>query len=339
MTSYHQSGVDVQKGEDVAKALDVLLRQTWNEKIVPNISGFKAVYDLGDTYLLGATDGVGTKLLVALEADKPEAIGQDLVAMCVNDLVRVGAQPLFFLDYLALGKLDAEQHYRIVQGITEACKKVPMPLLGGETAEMPGLYQKGDFDLAGFALGRVKKEELIDGKNIKSGATLLGLESSGAHSNGYSLLRHVFFENHGLTVNHHLSGYGRLADILLEPTTLYVQLVLGLLNTFPQQIQGLAHITGGGIPNKLPKCFPAGLGAIIDEKLWPLPVIFQAVQERGKISQQEMRNTFNMGIGMIAVVNDSAKIPEMQKYLTEAHGLQSFVMGSVVEGEGVRYVT
>lgn len=338
MPSYQAAGVDVEKGEAVAKALEPLLQATWNDRITPNISGFKAVCDLGDAYLVGATDGVGTKLLVALAAGKPEAIGQDLVAMCVNDLVRVGAKPLFFLDYLATGKLKAEQHRRIMQSISEACQKVPVPFIGGETAEMPGLYQGEHLDLAGFAVGCVKKEELIDGKSIQPGATLLGLASSGAHSNGYSLLRHIFFENLGLTKDHLVSGYGRLEDLLLIPTALYVQPVLGLLQTFPQQVQGFAHITGGGIPNKLPKCFPAGLGAVVDEKQWPLPAIFQAVQERGKVSQEEMRNTFNMGIGMIAVVNDGQKVPEMQEYLGVMHGLRSYVMGSVVEGEGVRYV-
>ena len=336
--AYERAGVDVQKGEAVARALDVLLRQTWNENIVPEISGFKAVYDFGDAYFVGAADGVGTKLLVALEANKPEAIGQDLVAMCVNDLVRIGAKPLFFLDYLAVAKLDPEQHYRIVKGIAEACKKVPLPLLGGETAEMPGLYQGNHFDLAGFAVGYVKKQDMIDGKKIQQGAVMLGLESSGAHSNGYSLLRKVFFEDLGLTTDHYLSGYGRVADLLLEPTTLYVQPVLDLLQTFPQQVHGLAHITGGGIPNKLPKCLPAELGALIDESQWPLPSIFQAVKERGEISQEDMRKTFNMGIGMIAVVNDAIKIPEMQAFLAEKHGLKSYVIGKVVEKEGVKYV-
>ncbi len=338
MPSYQAAGVDVQQGEVVARALTPLLQATWNDRITPNISGFKAVYDLGNAYLLGATDGVGTKLLVALAAGKPEAIGQDLVAMCVNDLVRVGAKPLFFLDYLATGKLDEEQHRRIMQSISEACQKVPVPFIGGETAEMPGLYQGEHLDLAGFAVGYVKKEELIDGKSIQPGATLLGLASSGAHSNGYSLLRHIFFENLGLTKDHLISGYGRLEDLLLIPTALYVQPVLGLLKTFPQQVQGLAHITGGGIPNKLPKCLPAGLGAVVDEKQWSLPAIFQAVQERGKVSQEEMRNTFNMGLGMIAVVQDAQKVPEMQEYLGVMHGLRSYVMGKVIEGEGVRYL-
>jgi len=336
--TYEDAGVSVEKGEEVARNIDGLLRSTWNERIIPDVSGFKAVYDDGTHYLIGATDGVGTKLLVAIMAGDASTVGEDLVAMPANDLARVGGKPLFFLDYLATGKLDENTHYEIIEGIVEGCKKAGIPLLGGETAEMPGMYGEGDFDLSGFVVGRIKKDKIIDGREIKPSATLFGIESSGLHSNGYSLVRKVFFDIKNLNVNDYVKELNQtVADVLLEPTLIYTQPILDLIEIFPNQIQGMAHITGGGMPNKLPKALPEGLGANIELGSWPVHPIFDYIARNGPVEQDEMRRTFNMGIGMIVVMNDSGAIPDLIARLEEKHDLKSYEIGRIVELEGVHY--
>lgn len=337
--TYADAGVSVEKGEAVVKKMGLLLKSTWNDKIISDVSGFKAVYDLGEEYLIGATDGVGTKLLVGIMAGKINTVGQDLVAMCVNDLARVGAKPLLFLDYMATGKLDEQSHYDILKGISDGCKIGGFPLLGGETAEMPGMYQEGHFDLAGFVVGRVSKEQIIDGKEIKSGATILGIESSGLHSNGYSLARKVFFEVMGLNIHDYVEELGQtVAEVLLEPTTIYSQAIQDLLATFPNKIKGMAHITGGGIPNKLPKALPPGLIAEIQSGSWPVHPVFNYLAKNGPVAEEEMRRTFNMGLGMILIVNDSNVISSLLDRLGNEHGLKSYIIGKVVKGSKVKYL-
>lgn len=336
--TYAASGVDVPKVEEAKKKINPVLQGTWNERIKPNVAGFKAVYDDGTHYIIGATDGVGTKLLVAIAANRLQTVGQDLVAMCANDLARVGAQPMFFLDYMAMGKLDARQHYEIVKGIAEGCKIGGFPLMGGETAQMPDMYQAGHFDLAGFVVGRVEKSQVIDGSRVQPRAALLGIESSGIHSNGYSLARKVIGKCN-LGINDELKGLGlTVADELLKPTVIYTQPLLDLLGAFPGQIQGLAHITGGGMENKIPNALPDGLGALVESNSWPVHPIFKYLQKNGPVEESEMRKTFNMGIGMVAVVNDVVVLPDLIARLKEKHGLRSYRIGAVAEGAGVKYV-
>lgn len=337
--TYKDSGVDVAKGELVAKNLEEVLKATWNKNVIPGVSGYKALFRDGThTYVSGA-DGVGTKLKVAFMLGKVDTVGIDLVAMCVNDVIRVGAVPLFFLDYLSTGKLDEKTHLEIVSGIAEGCNRAGVPLLGGETAEMPGFYGVNEFDLAGFAVGKVRNDMIIDGSKIIPGATLLGMGSSGLHSNGYSLARKLFFDKLSLGVNEYVEELGRtVGEELLEPTTIYAKPVVDLLDNFPGHIQGMAHISGGGVPNKLPKCFPKGLGAIINVGGWPVHPIFDYIATKGPVSEEEMRKTFNMGIGMIAVVNNRSAVPEMAAMLLEKHNLASYDIGKIAVGSGVEYL-
>ncbi len=339
LLTYAGAGVDVARGEKVIDNLGTRIISTWNNAVVPNVSGFKGVYDHGDDYLIGATDGVGTKLLVAIKQGDLTTVGQDLVAMCVNDISRVGGRVLFFLDYLATGKLEERMHRQILDGIVEGCKIGGFPLLGGETAEMPGMYEPGHFDLAGFAVGEVRKDRLLTGAEIQPGMSLLGIESSGIHSNGLSLARKIFFDKLGLDVDDYVPELETtVGRALLQPTLIYTQAVQDLLEMFPGQIQGMAHITGGGILNKLPKALPQGLGAEVQEGSWPIHPIFDYMAEKGPVSIDEMCRTFNMGLGMVAVVEDKGAIPEMQSRLSSVHKLKSYDIGKVVEGEGVEYV-
>lgn len=336
--TYKASGVDVEKGEQVVENLEKILKSTWNKRIKADVAGFKAVYDDGKNYWIAGSDGVGTKLLVAMMAKNLKTIGQDLVAMCLNDITRVGAIPLFFLDYMATGKLDEESHFDIINGVAEGCKLAEVPLLGGETAELPGMYEEGEFELAGFVVGKVKKEKIIDGKEIKLGATVLGIESSGLHSNGYSLVRKIFFDKLNLGIHEYIPELNRVVeDVLLEPTIIYTKPVLDLIRKFPNQIQGMAHITGGGMQNKLPKVFPDGLGANIYEGSWPVHDIFKFIESKGPVKESEMRNTFNRGIGFIAIVNDSGVIPDLIGRLEEKHDLKSYKIGEVIEAPGIHY--
>jgi phosphoribosylformylglycinamidine cyclo-ligase len=259
--------------------------------------------------------------------------------MCVNDISRVGGRVLFFLDYLATGKLEEGMHAQILQGIVEGCKKGGFPLMGGETAELPGMYEPGHFDLAGFAVGEVRKDKLLHGNDIQPGYALLGIESSGIHSNGYSLARKIFFEKLGLDVSDRIEELdATVGEALLEPTLIYTKAVQDLLTAFPGQIQSMAHITGGGMPNKLPNALPDGLGAQVYTDSWNVHEIFDYMAKHGPVDVDEMRNTFNMGLGMVAVVRDEGAISEMQSRLSREHGLKSYQVGQIVEEAGVDYV-
>ncbi len=271
-------------------------------KIIGALGGFAGLVELPrlkDPVLVSATDGVGTKVLIAEALGRYDTIGIDLVAMSVNDLITTGARPLFFLDYLAVGRLDPDKAVALIEGVAEGCRRSGCALLGGETAEMPDLYVGGRFDLAGFAVGVVEKEKIIDGSGVATGDAIIGLSASGVHSNGFSLVRKIL-EVNKISYNDELPGAGAAGEALLEPTRIYVSDVAAL--TAAARVRALAHITGGGLPENVPRVIPDGAQAVIDLAAWPVPPLFQALQRLGGIEEAEMLRTFNMGIGMVAVV-------------------------------------
>ncbi|HZX36611.1 MAG TPA: phosphoribosylformylglycinamidine cyclo-ligase [Thermodesulfobacteriota bacterium] len=312
--TYKQSGVSIDEGEKLVRFIKPLAKATYTKGVVAGVGGFGAPFSLKfkklkDPILVSGTDGVGTKLKVAFMADRHDSIGIDLVAMCVNDIVTSGAEPLFFLDYFATGRLNAEKASMIIKSIAKGCKLAGCALVGGETAEMPGLYKKGEYDLAGFAVGAVERQRLIDGRGIKPGDAIIGIASSGLHSNGYSLARKVLFEK----LRHKLSDKPKrfkktIGEELLTPTKIYVKSILRLIQLF--DIKGVAHITGGGITENVPRVLPEGVKAVIREGSWDVPRIFGYMKEKGNIKETEMRRTFNMGIGMVLIAkkNQAASI-------------------------------
>jgi phosphoribosylformylglycinamidine cyclo-ligase len=300
--TYAQAGVDIDAGDALVENIKPLARRTLREGVLAGIGGFGALFEVPKKYrnpvLVSGTDGVGTKLKLAFELNRHDTIGVDLVAMSVNDILVQGAEPLFFLDYFACGKLDVTVATQVVAGIARGCELAGCALIGGETAEMPGMYPPGEYDLAGFAVGAVEKERIIDGSRIAGGDVVLGLASSGAHSNGYSLIRRIFERTRpDLSADFH----GRpFADVILEPTRIYVKPILQLLDTVA--VKGLAHITGGGIVENVPRILPAGLTAEIDAAAWPRPPLFGWLQAQGGVAEEEMLRVFNCGIGMVVVV-------------------------------------
>ena len=304
---YKKAGVDLEAGEKVVDEIKAMVRSTFRPEVLTDLGGFTGLFQPNlSTYrtpvLAAATDGVGTKLKIAFMLGKHDTVGIDAVAMCVNDLLVQGAEPLFFLDYLAVGKMGVSQVTEIIRGIVAGCHQAGCTLLGGETAEMPGFYVPGEYDLAGFALGIAEKEKIIGGKQIVPGDILIGFASNGLHSNGFSLVRKIFLEHAGLALDLYLPQLdSTLGEELLKPTTIYVPLVLPLLREFT--IKGLAHITGGGLKLNLPRIFPAGLKAVIEKERWEVPPIFSLVQDYGHVPEQEMFRTFNMGIGMVLVTS------------------------------------
>ncbi|CAH9123432.1 unnamed protein product [Cuscuta epithymum] len=298
--------------------------------MAPGIGGFGGLFPLGDSYLVAGTDGVGTKLKLAFETGVHDTIGIDLVAMSVNDIVTSGAKPLFFLDYFATSRLDVDMAEKVIKGIVDGCKQSDCALLGGETAEMPDFYASGEYDLSGFAVGIVKKNDVIDGKNIVAGDVLIGLPSSGVHSNGFSLVRRVLKKSN-LSLDDQLPGSSTtLGEALMAPTVIYVKQVLEIINK--GGVKGIAHITGGGFTDNIPRIFPKGLGAVIYNDSWVVPPVFKWIQEAGKIEDAEMRRTFNMGIGMVLVVT-----PDMALKILEDNSCNAFRIGEVVDKDGVRY--
>src|SRR6267378_5610374 len=294
--SYRDAGVDIEAGDALVEAIKPFARRTMRPEVLAGIGGFGALCQIPKKYrhpvLVSGTDGVGTKLKLAFELGRHDAVGIDLVAMSVNDVLVQGAEPLFFLDYYACGKLDNRVATDVIRGIARGCELAGCALIGGETAEMPGMYAEGEYDLAGFCVGVVEKERIIDGRSIKPGDALLGLASSGPHSNGYSLIRRIIGEDH-------LSS--DLADSLMEPTRIYVKALLKLAAAMP--VKGLAHITGGGLVGNLPRILPKGTKAIIKKSSWPRPEIFKWLQQAGNLAEDEMLRVFNCGIGMVAVVS------------------------------------
>lgn len=301
---YRTAGVNIDAGNQLVEHIKTMAKATHGPQVLSGIGGFASFFAIDknqykNPVLVSSTDGVGTKLKLAIELGLHETIGIDLVAMSVNDLIVCGAKPLFFLDYFATSKLDVETARKVIQGICDGCQQAETALIGGETAEMPGLYQVNDYDLAGFCVGIVEKDKIIQGNDVQTGDVLLGIYSSGPHSNGYSLIRHII-----TTQNHSLNSRfanSTLGEHLLSPTKIYVKSILKLLESV--SVHALAHITGGGILENLPRVLPDDHQAIIDTSAWQLPEIFQWIQSQGNIAKQEMYRTFNCGIGMIACIN------------------------------------
>ncbi len=304
--TYKRAGVDIEAGNKFVDLIRPMVRKTFRPEVVTDIGGFGGLFSFParkykDPVLVSSTDGVGTKLKVAFMAGKHDTVGIDLVAMCVNDIVVQGAEPLFLLDYLATGKLSLKVSTRIIQGVARGCKEAGCALIGGETAEMPSFYKEGEYDLAGFTVGVVERKKVIDGSSIRAGDQLIGIGSSGLHSNGYSLARKVLFERMRLKLHSRVGGLSRtVGEELLRPTRIYVKPILSLLENF--SIHGIAHITGGGITDNLPRVIPKGCKAEILKNTWPIPPIFRILQEGGNVSEEEMLRTFNNGIGMILAV-------------------------------------
>ena len=335
--TYADAGVDIDAGNALVERIKPAAKRTMRPGTMSGLGGFGALFDLkaagySDPILVGATDGVGTKLRIAIDTGNVDTIGIDLVAMCVNDLVCQGAEPLFFLDYFATGKLDVDQATRIIEGIAEGCAQSGCALIGGETAEMPGMYHKGDFDLAGFAVGAMERgAELPAG--VQAGDVLLGLGSNGVHSNGYSFVRKVV-ELSGLGWDAPAPfAEGSLGAAVLAPTRLYVKQALAAVRA--GGVHALAHITGGGLTENLPRVLPDGLGATIDLSSWELPPVFRWLAETARMEEAELLKTFNCGIGMIVVVA-ADKAPALEALL-RAEGESVTRIGAVIEGQGVSY--
>lgn len=333
--TYKNSGVDIDAGNSFVKMIKPFVKATSRPEVMADIGGFGGLFSLNsgkykNPVLVSGTDGVGTKLKLAFMADRHDTVGIDLVAMCVNDIIVQGAEPLFFLDYLATGKLDPAKAAAVVKGIAAGCIQAGCALIGGETAEMPGFYAEGEYDIAGFTVGVVDRDNLIDGSSITVGNTLIGLASSGLHSNGYSLARKVIFERLGLGIDSIIPETGTtVADELLTPTRIYVKSILNLLRDFT--INGIAHITGGGLLENIPRVLPNGCKAIVRKGSWPLLPIFTILQEAGNIEEAEMHRTLNCGIGMVLAV----PAEQTDDILIRLSGLneKAYIIGEVAKCE------
>ncbi len=331
---YKSAGVDVEAGYKAVKLMKEYVKKTYNDNVLGDLGSFGGFYALGDKEdsdcLVAGTDGVGTKLKYAFVLDKHDTIGIDAVAMCVNDIVCQGAKPLLFLDYIAQSKLIPERVADIVKGVSEGCCQSGCALIGGETAEMPGFYAEDEYDIAGFAVGIVKKNKIINGKNIKVGDSLVGITSSGIHSNGYSLVRKLFGEDKESLTKYNETLGCTPAELVLTPTKIYVKTILALIEKF--EIKGIAHITGGGFIENIPRIIPKGMGIKIDRTSYPLPKIFKALQEIAGIDDRKMCNTFNMGIGMVLAVDPSIKDAVVKEL--KALGEEAYVIGEVTDKDG-----
>ncbi|WP_308445769.1 phosphoribosylformylglycinamidine cyclo-ligase [Streptococcus sciuri] len=328
--AYAQSGVDVEAGYEVVERIKKHVAKTERLGVMGALGGFGGMFDLTaldvkEPVLISGTDGVGTKLMLAIQYDKHDTIGQDCVAMCVNDIIAAGAEPLYFLDYIATGKNEPAKLEQVVKGVADGCMEAGAGLIGGETAEMPGMYGEDDYDLAGFAVGVAEKSQIIDGSKVKSGDILLGLASSGIHSNGYSLVRRVFADFDGDAILPELEGKA-LKDVLLTPTRIYVKALLPLIKE--NLVNGIAHITGGGFVENIPRMFADGLAAEIEEDKIPVLPIFTALEKYGEIKHEEMFEIFNMGLGMILAVSPD-KVEKVKSLLDE----EVYQVGRIVEKE------
>ena len=337
--TYKDAGVDIDAGDRFVKKIKPYVRSTFRPEVLTQIGGFGGLFALKkyrNPVLVSGTDGVGTKLKIAFLTGRHDTIGIDLVAMCVNDILVQGAEPLFFLDYFATGKLDPTSQASVVKGIAAGCRQAGCALIGGETAEMPTFYAPGEYDLAGFAVGIVEKRHIITGTKIRPGDRLIGLASSGLHSNGYSLARKALLDSAGYTVHDILPQLGKpLGDVLLTPTKIYAKTIMSLIRSF--DIPGIAHITGGGITENLPRVLPQGTGAVVRKGIWKVPSIFSLIQQKAEVDDNEMYRDFNMGIGMILVVRPAhanAIIRKAKQLRTTA-----YLIGEVIRGrKTVRYL-
>ena len=330
--TYKKSGVDTLKAQDFIEKIKPYAQKTYRPGVLQGLGGFGALFHIDfhkykDPVLVSSTDGVGTKLKICAMANRHHTIGRDLVAMSVNDLLAMGAEPLFFLDYFATSQLNVDVATEVLKGISEGCLEAGCSLIGGETAEMPSVFQKGEYELAGFAVGIVEKEKIVDGTAIGLNHVLIGIASSGLHSNGYSLVRKILFDQLKLKIHQKVSGLdGKLSDILLEPTKIYVSAILPLLKRF--SIDGMVHVTGGGFTENIPRVLPKGCGAAIKKWSWDVPPIFRFLQKKGKISDTEMLKTFNCGIGYILIV-PKAEAQDIVDALKNIHQ-KAFIIGSVI---------
>lgn len=323
--SYKKSGVDIDKANLFIKKIKPLIKSTKRAGWINNIGAFAGFFKpeisrYRDPLIVASTDGVGTKLMVAKWVGRHDTVGIDLVAMCVNDIITSGAEPLFFLDYFATGKLSPRISYEVVKGIVRGCKLANSALIGGETAELPGMYKKGDYDLAGFSVGIVDRKNIIDGSRIQKGNLILGIASTGLHSNGYSLVRKVFSKKELRT---------KLRKEALEPTAIYVKPVLGLVKRF--DVKGIANITGGGFYDNISRLLPENISAVIYQGMWPVLPIFELIKNKGRIDDSEMFRTFNMGIGMVLVLPKN-EILKARDYLLRKHKVKSWVIGEIIRG-------
>ncbi|MCX7555328.1 phosphoribosylformylglycinamidine cyclo-ligase [Xanthomonadaceae bacterium JHOS43] len=330
--TYRDAGVDIDAGNALVDRIKPFVKRSFRPEVMGGLGGFGALFDLSGKYrepvLVSGTDGVGTKLRLAQQWNRHDTIGIDLVGMCVNDVLVQGAEPLFFLDYFATGKLDVDIAARVVNGIVEGCTRAGCALIGGETAEMPDMYPPGDYDLAGFCVGGVEKSKLLDGNGVRAGDVVIGIDSSGPHSNGYSLIRRVL-ERSGSSPDMDLGGV-TLGDALMAPTTIYVKPVLALLGAHAPH--ALAHITGGGLTENIVRVIPDGLGIAIEASTWELPPVFQWLKREGNTPDAEMWRTFNCGIGFIVVA--AATDAAAMGALLDAHGLRNRIIGEVVPANG-----
>ena len=333
--TYKEAGVDIEKGDAFVESIKSMVESTFRPDVMTKIGGFAGCVSLNlERYkrpvLVSSTDGVGTKLKIAFLMDRHDTIGIDLVAMCVNDVVVTGAKPLFLLDYFSTSQLDPEKAKKVIGGIAKGCAEAECSLIGGETAEMPGFYKKGEYDLAGFVVGIVENGQLIDGSSVTAGDRLVGIASSGLHSNGYSLVRKVLLDEHRMDLKEKVKEIGGvLGDELLRPTRIYVKTILNLVRDF--HIGGIVHITGGGITGNLPRVIPKGWKAIVHRGTWDLPPIFPFLQEQGHISEEEMFRTFNCGIGMVLIVRPK----EVTEVLDRLRSLKekAFIIGEIRKTE------
>jgi len=331
--TYRDAGVDIDAGDALVEKIKPLAAQTMRPEVLGGIGGFGALVEVSKKYknpvMVAGTDGVGTKLKLAFRLKKHDTIGIDLVAMSVNDILVSGAEPVFFLDYFATSKLDVGVAADVVKGIAEGCRQANCSLIGGETAEMPGMYDPNEYDLAGFAVGLVEKSKIIDGSKVREGDVVIGLASSGPHSNGYSLVRKVIAVS-GEDLWENFDDKRTLGDALLEPTRIYVKPVLAAIET--GKIKAIAHITGGGLTENIPRVLPAKLAARLERNRWKQPAIFDWLQKRGSIDDAEMHRTFNCGIGMVLVVSRDAL--ESTVALLQGHGVEAFEAGTIVARDG-----
>ncbi len=336
--SYKQAGVDVEAGYEAVERMKKHVARTMRPEVIGGLGSFAGLFDISSMsyehpVLVTGTDGVGTKLKLAFQMDQHDTIGIDVVAMCVNDIVAQGADPLLFLDYIACGKNEPDRIEQIVKGISDGCEQAGSALVGGETAEMPGMYQSDEYDLAGFVVGMADKDKLITGQHVQAGDVLIGLSSSGVHSNGFSLVRKIF-ESQELGLKSTYAPFDKpLGEVLLTPTKIYVQSINALKQAV--SIKGVAHVTGGGFYENIPRMLPDGMGVSIDQTSWRVPPIFEFLREQGEITDEDMFGVFNMGIGMVAVVSEQ-DVPASLEALNNA-GEKAQVIGHVTEQEGIHW--
>jgi phosphoribosylformylglycinamidine cyclo-ligase len=338
--TYKKSGVDIAEGDRFVRMISPLVKKTFRPEVLTDIGSFGGLFALGkyrNPVLVSGTDGVGTKLQIAFMTGQHTTVGIDLVAMCVNDIITSGAEPLFFLDYFATGRLQAAKAKDVIAGIVKGCRESGCALIGGETAEMPGFYKEDEYDLAGFAVGVVEKKEIIDGSRIRHGDALIGIASAGLHSNGYSLARKVFFSRARMKANVYSDELGMsVGEELLKPTRIYARAIMALRNKV--KISGMAHITGGGIPGNLPRIYGKELTAVIEKGSWPEPPVFGMIRTLGKVPDSDMKKTFNMGIGYVIVLSQEKASSAMT--ILKKLGYPAYLIGRIEQGGkgNVRYV-